>query len=110
MLFCVLALLLIMPESISLMGLAFPAISQLGVNNTIFTAFAQGVIPAPQFSFELAENGSSLFIGGQDTSLFTGSTEFHPLSSSMGFWQIGNCTAKVSGAPAVSGFDTVIDR
>lgn len=99
-----------MPEPISLMGLAFPAISQLGVNNTIFTSFAQGVIPAPQFSFKLAENGSSLFIGGQDTSLFTGSTEFHPLSSAMGFWQIGNCTAKVSGAPAVSGFDTVIDR
>jgi len=92
-----------------LMGLAFPAISNLGVNNTIFDAFAQAQIPDPQFSFKLAETGSSLFIGGQDPSLFTGTTEFHTLSSGMGFWQIGNTTAKVGGVPAVSGFDAIID-
>ncbi|GJJ14013.1 hypothetical protein Clacol_008270 [Clathrus columnatus] len=92
-----------------LMGLAFPAISNLGVNNTLFDAFAQGQIPQPQFSFKLAETGSSLFIGGQDPSLFTGATEFHPLSSGMGFWQIGNTTAKLGGVPAVSNFDAIID-
>ncbi|GJJ14012.1 hypothetical protein Clacol_008269 [Clathrus columnatus] len=91
------------------MGLGFPSIAGLGANNPIFNAFAQGQIPSPQFSVKLSENDSSLFIGGQDPLLFNGSTEFTPLATNMGFWEVSDASIKANGASTVFGFNALID-
>lgn len=116
-----------------LLGLAFPSISNLGqvsINASRFlsgllasisispfipqnpffnTAFKQGTAKTNMFGFKLASSGSELYIGGSDSSLYSGSLEYHKLTSSSGFWQIGGATATVGGSTAVSGFQTIID-
>jgi cathepsin D len=88
--------------------MAFPAISKLGRNPFFIRALDEGRIHTDTFGFKLAKIGSLLYLGGTDRSSYTGSIEYHPLSSSSGFWQIGDATAHVNGA-ALSGFQTIID-
>jgi len=92
-----------------ILGLGFPPLSQLRANNFFTDAFQQKQVSQNAFSFKLAQQNSSLFFGGADSTLFTGPTEFHNLSSSMGFWQIGPASIKANNQTARSGFDTVID-
>ncbi|OCH83935.1 acid protease [Obba rivulosa] len=92
-----------------LIGLAFPAISNLGHNPFFVTATNQGSVSEGVFAFKLASSGSELYLGGTDTSLYSGSIEYHTLSSSDGFWQIGDASAIVNGRTVESGFQTVID-
>lgn len=73
------------------------------------TASDEGAISESVFAFKLASSGSSLYIGGTDSSLYTGSVEYHDLSSSDGFWQIGGASALVGGKTVVSDFETIID-
>jgi cathepsin D len=63
-----------------LMGMAFPQISVFGANPVFQTLVAQGVPTASQFSFKLATSGSELFLGGADSSQFTGSFTNVPLT------------------------------
>jgi len=93
-----------------IMGLAFPSISQLMQNPFFFTAEAQGSVAANLFAFKLSQNDSELFLGGTDSTKFTGNIEYHTLSSTNGFWQIGNFSATVNGQIVTSsGYETVID-
>ncbi|KAI9001242.1 protease [Trametes punicea] len=92
-----------------ILGLAFPAISNLGQNPFFVNAFAQNQVVENVFAFKLSSTSSELYIGGTNQSLFNGSIEYHNLSSSEGFWQIGNARALVNGQAAVSGFQTIID-
>ncbi|GBE83078.1 Aspartic protease [Sparassis crispa] len=92
-----------------LMGLAFQSISQLQSSPFPFTASSEGVISQGVFAFKLTSSGAELYMGGTDSSLYSGDIEYHDLSSSDGFWQIGGASAIVNGQTATSGFDTVID-
>ncbi|KAK7055429.1 acid protease [Favolaschia claudopus] len=92
-----------------ILGLAFPALSNLNADPFFNTANEQGAVSQNQFSFFLASSGSELFLGGTDEDKYTGSIEFHDVDSSSGFWQITGAKAKVGSTTAVSGFDTIID-
>jgi cathepsin D len=90
--------------------MAFPSISQLKQNPFFFTAESQGRVAANEFAFKLSQTGSELFLGGTDSSKFTGNIEYHGLSSTGGFWQIGDFSATVNGEIATSsGYQTIID-
>lgn len=91
------------------LGLGFPAISNLKENPFFFSSFSQDSVSANSFGFKVADTGSELYLGGADDSLFTGSIEYHDLSSNNGFWEIGSAAVLVNGASAVSGFQTIID-
>ena len=53
---------------------------------------------------------AELFIGGTDSSLYSGDIEYHDLSSSnQGYWQISGASALVGSNSTVSNFDTIID-
>ncbi|KAI0370232.1 acid protease [Pilatotrama ljubarskyi] len=93
------------------LGLAFPAISNLGQNPFVINAFKQEHAAKNVFAFKLATTGSELYIGGTNTSLYKGSLEYHNVSSKDGFWQIGGAQAVVNGktVKAVPSFRTVID-
>ncbi|KAI0357453.1 acid protease [Trametes cingulata] len=96
------------PED-GLLGLGYPALSNLGHNPFFFTAVQQGTAAKGEFAFKLSQSGSELFIGGTNQDLYKGDIEFHDLSSSTGFWQIGGGSVSIGGKKAVSGFDTIID-
>ena len=92
-----------------ILGMAFRGISTLNEDPFFFTAHAQGSVKSNEFAFKLADKGSELYLGGVDTSKFTGPIEFYDMSSDSGFWQIGNTEAMVGGEVVVSGFQTIID-
>ncbi|KAF8504286.1 acid protease [Hysterangium stoloniferum] len=93
------------------LGLAFPQLSNLNGDPFFFTAVKQGTVPHGEFAFKLTSgNGSTLFLGGRDSSLFVGVPEFHALSRpGNGFWQIGGASIFVGSTTVVSNFDTIID-
>ncbi|PCH39030.1 acid protease [Wolfiporia cocos MD-104 SS10] len=92
-----------------LMGMAFPAISQLGHNPYFWTAIDQKAVSSGVFGFKLSSSGAELYLGGTDSSLYSGDIEYHDLASSAGYWQIGGASALVNGKTVVSNFETIID-
>ncbi|KAI0721833.1 protease [Cerioporus squamosus] len=91
------------------LGLAFPSISRLKQDPFFVTASAQKYVKEDVFAFKLASNGSELYLGGTDASLYKGAIEYHDVSSTVGYWIIGGGSAEVNGKSAVSGFETIID-
>lgn len=73
------------------------------------SAITQGKVTAGVFAFKLASSGSALFLGGTDTSKYTGSIEPHAVVRSAGYWEISGASALVGSTAAVSGFNTIID-
>ncbi|KAF8626441.1 hypothetical protein AX15_004875 [Amanita polypyramis BW_CC] len=93
-----------------ILGLGFPAISQLRHNPFFLTASEQGTVSPSSFAFYLSSNNSELHLGGPNSGLFTGSIEAHGLSVDRGFWQIGNAHINLNGQQAVlNGLETIID-
>ncbi|KAJ2968031.1 hypothetical protein NUW54_g13335 [Trametes sanguinea] len=92
-----------------ILGLAYPAISNLGESPFFNTAITQGAVPAGVFGFKLASSGSELYLGGTDSKLYTGSIEYHSVDRSTGFWQLSGASAYVGSKAAVSNFETIID-
>ncbi|KAJ7938381.1 acid protease [Mycena leptocephala] len=92
-----------------ILGLAFPAISNMNENPFFNTANAQGTVEANQFGFFLASSGSELYLGGSNDAKYSGTPEFKKIDSSSGFWQITGAEAKVGSSTVVSGFETIID-
>ncbi|KAI0633574.1 acid protease [Trametes polyzona] len=92
-----------------LLGLAYPAISNLNQEPFFNTAIQQGAVKEGVFGFKLASSGSELYLGGTNSRLYTGSIEYHPVDTSTGFWQLTGAKAYVGSTAAVSGFETIID-
>ncbi|KAJ7430774.1 acid protease [Mycena galericulata] len=92
-----------------ILGLAFHAISNLKENPFFVNADAQGTVSANQFGFFLASSGSELYLGGTETSKYSGDIEYNAVDSSGGFWQATGAKALVGGSSAVTGFQTIID-
>ncbi|KAI0068984.1 acid protease [Artomyces pyxidatus] len=91
-----------------LLGMAFPEISVFGKNPFFQTLIAQGKVTASEFGVKLAPSGSELFLGGVDTSLFTGSFAEIPVSP-VGFWQIPLDAVNANGKAAVTGLTAIVD-
>ncbi|KAJ7637865.1 acid protease [Mycena polygramma] len=92
-----------------ILGLAFPALSNLQHDPFFNTAETNGAVEENRFGFFLASSGSSLFLGGSDESKYSGDTEFHDIDTASGFWQLPGAKVIVDSVTAVSGFETVID-
>lgn len=75
----------------------------------IQTAFAQGALPADQFAFKFAKEGSELFLGGVNPALFSGDIKYHAVDPSKGVWQLTGGSMLVAGEPVFSDLITVID-
>ncbi|KAL7281781.1 hypothetical protein ACG7TL_005104 [Trametes sanguinea] len=91
-----------------ILGLAFPAISNLGKSPWFNSAKSEGAVKNGVFGFKLAKSGSELYLGGTDSSLYTGAIEYHPVTGS-GFWQIKGASILIGSNTIQSGFQTIID-
>ncbi|CAK5266726.1 unnamed protein product [Mycena citricolor] len=96
------------PED-GLLGLAFPAISNLGQDPYFQTAISEGAVSANRFGFYLASTGSTLYIGGTDTRKYTGAIEYNTITSSSGFWQVTGASVKVGSSVVTSNVQTIVD-
>ncbi|KAJ7042803.1 acid protease [Mycena alexandri] len=90
-----------------ILGLAFPAISNLNQPPFFDAAHDQGAIEANQFGFFLAGSGSELYLGGVDASKFTGDIEYHGVDTSTGFWEITGGSVKVGSSLPLLGIGSV---
>ena len=64
-----------------LLGMGFEQISVFGESPVFQTLVAQGKTTASTFGVKLATSGSELFLGGADTSKFTGTLTQVPLTT-----------------------------
>ncbi|KAL1745063.1 aspartic peptidase domain-containing protein [Schizophyllum fasciatum] len=92
-----------------ILGLAYPAISNLKQDPWFTNANAQGAVDKNAFGFYLAKTGSELFLGGANEELYSGDVEYHDVDKSEGFWLITGAAIAVDGKSAADGFDTIID-
>ncbi|KAM6159373.1 pepsin A [Rhynchocyon petersi] len=73
-----------------ILGLAYPSISSSGATPVFDNMWNQGLVPQDLFSVYLSSNdqsGSVVMFGGIDSSYYTGTLNWVPLSSE-GYWQI----------------------
>ena len=63
-----------------LMGMGYKSLSDYGANPVFQTLKAQGKTDAGVFAFKLSSSGSSLFLGGTDSSDFTGEFTYVPVT------------------------------
>ncbi|KAI0693999.1 acid protease [Cerioporus squamosus] len=91
-----------------LIGMGYPALSHLRANPFFFTAKSQGVVKNGVFGFKLGKSGSSLYLGGTDTSAYSGSIEYHSVSR-QAYWQISNGALLLGSKTVVTGLSTIID-
>jgi len=96
------------------MGMAYTSISELGQTafGNLWSKRGAAVIGKNMFSFFLSDDsngGSQLYLGGYDTTKFSGNMYWNPVVNK-GYWQIGGGSAyannKVSKA---TGFQTIVD-
>ncbi|KAH9939219.1 aspartic peptidase domain-containing protein [Amylocystis lapponica] len=92
-----------------LMGLGYQALATTKAAPYFFSAISQKAVKDSVFAMKLSSSGAELFLGGTDSSLYTGDIEYHALSSTVGYWQIGGASATVNGQKVASGIDTIID-
>ncbi|KAJ3489349.1 hypothetical protein NLI96_g2179 [Meripilus lineatus] len=92
-----------------ILGMSYQYISNLTAPPFIQTAFAQGALPADQFAFKFAKEGSELFLGGVNPALFSGDIKYHAVDPSKGVWQLTGGSMLVAGEPVFSDLITVID-
>jgi cathepsin D len=70
-----------------LMGMAFPQISSFNASPVFQTLVSQNSTDQPVFSFRLTSGVSELFIGGTNSSLFTGEITYTAVTE-VGFWSV----------------------
>ena len=89
--------------------MGYPKLSVMEQTPVINTLFQQGAISKEMFSFKIADTGSSLFVGGADSSLYTGDVEYHDVDTLLGFWIISKAALYLNSKATVSAFSTIID-
>ncbi|EJU04217.1 acid protease [Dacryopinax primogenitus] len=104
-----------------LIGLGWPALSSSGATPFVNALVNANKLPSPQMSFFLtryvddptatnAEPGGYFTLGGTNSSLFTGSIEYHNIQQLQGenaYWTLQMNSFKVNGAPLSLGTENL---
>ncbi|KAI0032971.1 acid protease [Vararia minispora EC-137] len=91
-----------------LMGMAFESISGFNASPFFQTLIANQAVGEPVFSFKLAESGGQLYLGGADSSQYTGSFTFVSVNQ-VGYWQVTMDGVSVGGTQVVGSTSAIID-
>ena len=95
-----------------LLGMAFESIAQTASPPVFQTLVNQGKTSSSVFGFTLLDDGGELFLGGTDTSAFTGNLTFTPLiiTDPPAFWEISVSSASVGSTRVVTrAQDAIVD-
>jgi len=91
-----------------LIGMAFQSISVYNASPPLQTLFSEGVITSQVFGLKIATSGSELFLGGTNSSLYTGNFTWAPLTVE-GYWQASFNSITVNGKSAVGSTAAIFD-
>ncbi|EJD01580.1 acid protease [Fomitiporia mediterranea MF3/22] len=91
-----------------LLGMAFESISQFNSPPVFQTLVTQGQADSGEFGFTLLNNGSEIFLGGVDTSKFSGDLTYTDVTQE-GFWEINIDSVNVGSKPVTSNLDAIVD-
>ncbi|KIJ22830.1 hypothetical protein M422DRAFT_98668, partial [Sphaerobolus stellatus SS14] len=83
-----------------IVGMGYPQLSMMGALPFFNTMAKQGVVSEKVFSFKIADEGSSLFLGGTDGDLYTGDIEYHKVDTLLGYWMTSGGQISVGDKPA----------
>ena len=95
-----------------LLGLAFESIANTGASPVFQTLVTEGQTTSSVFGVTLLDNGGELFLGGTDTSAFTGSLAFADLivTDPPAFWEITASSVSVGNKRVVTrAQDAIVD-
>ena len=100
-----------------ILGMAFPAISNLNHTPFFQNAIHQNKVAPGIFALYLAESGSELHLGGTNPRHYSGPIEYHPVidteangTSKLAFWLLDKAEVGVNGKSVpLSPFKTIID-
>jgi len=93
-----------------LLGMAFQSIANTGDSPVIMSLISQGKTTDSVYGVTLLDNGGELFIGGTDTTAFTGSLTNAPLITTPAFWEISVEGASVGTKKVVTtAQDAIVD-
>ncbi|KAN0063820.1 hypothetical protein ACQY0O_003873 [Thecaphora frezii] len=92
-------------RSVGISGMGFPSLAAFGTAYPpyFYSLKNQGKLSSGVFQFSLATTGASLFLGGTDSSKYTGGFTWSSVDSSHGFWLT---SASVNGLSIHSIIDT----
>ena len=88
--------------------MAFKSLSDYNANPFFQTLISQGTVSSSVFGFKLATSGSALYLGGTDSSLYTGSFTYVPLTSAS-YWETTLGGLTVGSTKIVGSTDSIID-
>ncbi|KAI0090411.1 acid protease [Irpex rosettiformis] len=91
-----------------LLGMAYQSISDYNAPPLFQTLVAQKQVSQSVFAFKLSQSGSTLTLGGADSSKYTGSITYAPVTTK-GYWQVTLDAVSVNGNSAVGPLQSVID-
>lgn len=91
-----------------LMGMAWPQLSSYPATSYIFNLYDEGQLSQGAFSFKLASSGSELYIGGQDSSLYTGSFSYTPVTEE-GYWEVTTGALEIGSTTIATNQDSIVD-
>ncbi|KAI0696817.1 aspartic peptidase domain-containing protein [Cytidiella melzeri] len=91
-----------------LLGMGYQSISDYNAPPVFQTLFAQKQVSEPIFAFKLSTSDSTLTLGGVDSSKYTGSFAYAPVTT-QGYWQVNLDSISVNGKSAVGTVQSIID-
>jgi len=94
-----------------LLGLAFPSISTLGADHSLFASlFVQRKLMNPIFSLKLSSSGAGaeMYIGGINSRLYTGDITYTHVTNP-GFWEVSMDNLRVNGDTILEDVPVIFD-
>lgn len=88
--------------------MAYQSLSQEQESPFFATLYSEGGVQNGQFSFALLQDGAELYLGGTDSSKYSGSITYTPVTQ-QAYWQVNMDSANVDGKTVVSNTQAIID-
>ncbi|KAF8122507.1 Asp-domain-containing protein [Boletus edulis] len=91
-----------------LMGMAFQTLSDYNASPVFQTIVSEGCLSDPVFSFKLSSSGAELYIGGSNSTLYTGSFTYTPVTW-QSYWQVNMDNVKGNNKKILTNVAAIID-
>ncbi|EIW85947.1 Asp-domain-containing protein [Coniophora puteana RWD-64-598 SS2] len=91
-----------------LLGMAFQSISDYNASPVFQSLVSQGETSSSVFGFKLTSSDAGLTVGGVDSSAYTGSFHYTPVTQE-GYWQVTADSINGGGSEVLTNVDAIVD-